>query len=180
MSKDTISFNFGLLFALPFLVLPCWNALLPSAKQHRVLAQRVGGSSPLCSFCWFTLLNHRSGVLILRLWEWCNKRGCLCFVLLPPRTSGAGTPGVTQAARGPGKLWRFSAAWLQKGSCILRHQHPPTSSPANSNSWDVTKHIQESQTARSQASHPVLPLCCLRSIIINYQFFRNAINLTAV
>lgn len=44
-SKDTISFNFGLLLALPVLVLPCWNVLLPSAKQHRVLAQKVGGSS---------------------------------------------------------------------------------------------------------------------------------------
>lgn len=72
----------------------------------------------------------------------------------------------------------------QRGSrravASLYHQHPPTSSPANSNNWDVTKCSQESQTVRSQASRPVLPLYCLRSIIINYQFFRNAINLTAV
>lgn len=84
------------------------------------------------------------------------------------------------ACSGPGNRGGSQQRGSTRAVASLCHRHPPTSSPANSNSWDVTKHIQESQTARSQTSHPMLPLCCLRSVIINYQFFRNAINLTAV
>lgn len=176
-SKSTISIYFWVPSCLPcpsftLLKLFLWW------KQHMILAQRVGGSISLCGCCWFTLLNHLPVVLLLCLWERCCEHGCLHFSLPPVCISGAGTPWVTRAARGPGKC----CSSQQRGS--RRAVASSTTSilpPARLwNSWEVTKHIQESQTVRSQASHPVLPLCCLRSIIINYQFFRNAINLTAV
>lgn len=156
-TKKVQRYNFNLFWVPPCLPCPSFALLKLFLwwKKYKILAQRAGGSSSLCGFCWFTLLNH---------WAWCCSSGCGSDAV-----SVAAFPSVSlqraflgQAHPGwHGLLRAWETAALPSSLAPEGHSHHPPPTSSHQLACEIAGKLPNTSKRARQWGVKLPTLCCL-------------------